>query len=363
MRSWHGLIRIGAVTALAALAAGAATLPAGAGAGAAQVVSSSAWRARSVAKLGSAVTAVAVNPQTQVAFELADHTAGNGPFRLDRVALATGHVTKGPEFRASQLSLAGGYVWVSGAVVSGQHTRLVLNQVSPVTLRVIRTWRLTGEQPASFQNVPVATAAAGTVWVGFQHVLWRLNTRTGAIVARAGLRASLFVSDVAVNPAGKYLYVSVAPKNGGGAMREYSGRSGRLLASSSGGPLKFSVSGASLTATPGRVWASFRTGMAGQTIALRQHGLSVVHFTGGHGLFGWFMLGSTSYGAKSVWLGLDNGDAGCVNPVTGAVRSRGHLRLLTDGGELLGVSAARREVYALGRSSIIAISAPATCWH
>jgi hypothetical protein len=361
VRSWHGCIRGVAVAALAALAAGAAALPAGASPGPA--AGGTAWRAHSVARLAAGVTTVAVNPRANVAYELVDRTPGNGPFQLDRITLASGHVARGPEFGAAQLSLAGGYVWVSGAVSRGHDFRLVLDQVSPTTLRVLRTWRLTGEQPAGYQNVPVATGPGGTVWVGFQHTLWRLSTRTGAVVGRAGLRSSLFVSDLAVNPAGKYLYVSVTPKNGGGAMREYSARSGRLLASSSGGPLKSSVSGADLTATPDRVWASFRTGMAGQTIALRQHGLSVVHFTGGRGLFGWFMLGSTSYGAKSVWLGLDNGDTGCVNPGTGAVRSRGHLRLLTGGGELLGVSAARHEVYALGTSSILAISAPATCWR
>jgi hypothetical protein len=361
MRSWRGWIRGGAVAVLAALTVGAGALPAGASAGPA--ASASSWRAHSVLPLAQRVIAVTVNPQAGIAYELVGAAADSAPFRLERVALASGSVVKGPDFRASQVSLAGGYVWVSGAVISGQSERLVLNQVSPSTLRVVRSWRLTGEHPAGYQNVPVATGPGGTVWAGFQHTLWRLNTRTGAVVARTGLRTSLFVSDVAVNPAGKYLYVSVTPKDGGGAMREYSARSGRLLASSSGKPLRFSVSGASLTAAPGRVWASFRTGMAGQTIALRQHGLSLVHVTGGRSLFGWFMLGSTSYGAKSIWLGLNNGDVGCVNPGTGAVRSRGHVRLLTGGGELLGVSRARREVYAVGRSSIIAITAPRTCWR
>jgi hypothetical protein len=359
MRSWRTVMRGAAVTAVAALAAGVAALPAGAS----PAAGSPAWRARTALPLATSSVAVAVDPQAGLAYQLVGRTPADGPYRLERTTLSSGHVIRGAEFRATQLTLAGGYVWVSGAVTRGQTMRLVLNQVSPTTLRVIRSWRLTGEEPLGNGFVPVATGPGGTVWTGFQHTLWRLSTRTGTVVARAGLRSSLFVDDLAVDPARTHLYLSAAPNDGGAAMREYAAGTGRLLASAGGKPLEFSVYGAELTAAPSRVWASFRTGMAGQTIALRRQGLSLVHFTGGTGLFGWFMEGSTSYGAGSVWLGLNNGDAGCVAPSTGAVRSRGHLRLLTGGGELLGVSAARHVVYAAGEDAILAISAPATCWR
>jgi hypothetical protein len=389
MLRWHGLIKGATALALAALAAGAAQLPAtaamrtsgsrAANSGAARPAAvraepatvraepaavSSSWRARSIAKLSVQATNVTMDPQANAAYELLAGRHGAGPFRLERIALASKSVLKGPDFPVSGESLAGGYVWVSGAIFRGASStfRLVLYQVNPATLRVVRSWRLTGERTTGLQNVPVTSGPAGTVWVGFERTLWRLNTTTGAIVSRARLQSGLAVTDVAVDPARAHLYVSAAPVLGGGAMREYSAAAGRLLASTTSSPLKFSVSGADLTAVPGGAWASFRTGMAGQTILLRQRGLRIVAFPG-RSLFNWFMLGSTSYGGGSVWVGLNNGDAGCVAPTTGRVRSRGHLKLMAGGGDLLGVSAARHEVFALGQSDILAITAPAACWR
>jgi hypothetical protein len=369
---WHGVFKAATALALAALAAGAAQWPATAavrtsGSGTARsapAASSSPWRARSVAKPSPQATNIMMNPQANAAYEMVSGPHGGGPFRLERIALAGKSVLKGPDFPVFGESLAGGYVWVSGAIFRGASSsfRLVLYQVNPITLHVVRSWRLTGERTMGLQNVPVAGGPAGTVWVGFARTLWRLNATTGAIVSRARLQSGLAVTDVAVDPAHAHLYVSAAPVIGGGAMREYSAASGHLLASTNSAPLKFSVSGADLTAVPGGAWASYRTGMAGQTILLRQRGLRIAAFPG-RSLFHWFMLGSTSYGGGSVWVGLSNGDAGCVGPTTGRVHSRGRLKLMVGGGDLLGVSVARHEVYALGRSDILAITAPAACWR
>jgi hypothetical protein len=232
-----------------------------------------------------------------------------------------------------------------------------------VSLRTVRSWRLTPFQAAGFRNVAVAAGPAGTAWVGFDRTLWRLRTSTGAVVARARLAAGLSVSDVAVNPAATRLYVSAAPKLGGAVLGEYAAASGRLLASARGKPLTYSVEGASLTAAPGGVWASFRTGMNGMTVLLRQRGLRVVPLPGGRGLYGWVMFNTTIYGGGSLFLGVQGGDVGCVAPATGHVRARGTLRTLADGNEMLAVSAARHEVYTFAGTAIMAVSAPAACWR
>lgn len=371
----HGLIMGASALALAALTACAAPLAAtatatattrsGGGRAASSVAaaSSSSWRARSVAPLSPQGMNFVVNPRAAVAYEMVASARGDGPFRLRRMAIASKRVLSGRAFPVSGLQLAGGYVWVSGPVRHGPTaTGVAFYQVNPSTLRVIRSWHRSGATTGVGQ-VPVTDGPAGTVWVGFDRTLWRLNTSTGVIVARARLRSGLAVSDAALDPARTHLYVSVAPRLGGGAMREYSARSGRLLASASGQPLKFSISGAALTAVPGRVWASYRTGMAGQTILLRQRGLHTVAFTDGRSLFDWFMTGSTTYGGGSVWIGTNNGAIACVAPSTGRVRARSRLKLLIGSGELLGVSAARHEVLAFGESGILAITAPATCWR
>jgi hypothetical protein len=179
---------------------------------------------------------------------------------------------------------------------------------------------------------------------------------------RAELRSGLSVTDVAVEPARRYLYVSAEPSLGGAVVDEYAARSGRLLATTDRAPLKFSVAGAALTAVPGGVWASYRTGMAGQTILLRRRGLGVVRARGGR-LFSWFMTGGTAYGDGSLCAGASSGDIGCVAPGTGRIRSRTTLKPMMDGGEMLAVSLARHEVYAVGQSDILAVTAPARCWR
>lgn len=374
MPRWHGVMKGMTVLALTALAAGTAQLPASvaarsrAGSGSprpAASAGSSSWRARAALKLGGKTMSVAVDPRANAAYELVARARGGaGPFRLHRIGLAARSGTAGPAFPVSSLKLASGYLWVSGAINHGTSSfRLVLYQVSSATLRVVRSWRLTGERSAGLGNVPVASGSPGTVWVGFERTLWQLNTRTGAVLDRERLRSGLSVTDVAVDPSRNHLYVSAAPRLGGAVMREYSARSGRLLARASGAPLEFSISGASLTAVPFGVWASYRTGMAGQTILLRQRGLRTVHLTGGQGLFDWFMTGSTRFGGHLVWLSANSGAIGCVTPAAGQVRSRATLKLMTGGGELLAVSQPRHEVFALGRSAILAITAPARCWH
>jgi hypothetical protein len=366
MRGWRGMTRAAAAvlaagTALATMTAGtAAAAPA---APRARPTAPAGWRARTVVPLSHLAVSAAVSTQAGAAYELVSRSAGSGPYGLRRVGLASKNVTKGGEFPVSDLTLAAGYLWVSGQIVRRGDVRLVLYQVSPDSLRTVRSWRLTPFIPAGFLNVAVAGGPAGSAWVGFKRTLWRLSTRTGAVLARARLRSGLSVSDVATDPAASDLYVSAAPEPGGAVLREYRARSGRLLASASGKPLTFSVAGAQLTAAPGGVWASFRTGMAGQTVLLRQRGLRVARLTGGQGLFGWFMFNTTIYGGGSLWLGVQGGDVGCVAPATGRVRSRGTLRPLAVGDQMLAVDAARRVVYSFAGTAIMAVTAPAACWR
>ncbi|HEU5416402.1 MAG TPA: hypothetical protein VFV41_01840, partial [Streptosporangiaceae bacterium] len=118
---------------------------------------------RTVARFSGRLSSVAVDPRRRMAFELvATGRGGLGPFRLHRIGLGRGRAVTGPRFPVSRVSLAAGYAWVSGAVVHGQSVRLALYQVSPATLRVIRSWRLTGWRPAGLGGVPVTGGPRGT---------------------------------------------------------------------------------------------------------------------------------------------------------------------------------------------------------
>jgi hypothetical protein len=87
-----------------------------------------------------------------------------------------------------------------------------------------------------------------------------------------------------------------------------------LLAAASGGLLRYSVAEAWLTAVPGDVWASFRTGMTGLTVHLRRKGLRMIATPGPgiaqtrpDGVFQWVMFEDASYGGGVVWVANQSG--------------------------------------------------------
>ena len=349
------------------------------------VVSGAAWQERTVTRLSPLMMSTAVDPSGRAAYELvARRPGGTGPFRLWRIGLAagsarvTGVARRGPVFPVSAVSVAGGFVWVSGDLSTGPSasasSRLVLYQVNPRTLAVLASWRGLG-LPGRYAPVSVTAGPARTVWVGLGGTLLQLRTRSGGTVRRVRLPVGLLASDIAVDPAVRYLYVAGAGPLGGVTALEYAAGTGRLLATAARSPLRFSVGGAALTAVPGGVWASFRTGMLGQTVLLRRAGLGSVPLPAVRlpgvppasvqlGFYRYAMGASTSYGGGAVWLSQDtSGLTGCVAPGTGQVRSAATLRLLADGGELLGVRPSAREVFAAGQSGLIVITAPARCWR
>jgi hypothetical protein len=174
----------------------------------------------------------------------------------------------------------------------------------------------------------------------------------------------LLASALAVDPSHRYLYVSAENADGATTALEYTAGSAALLARAGDTPLQYSVGGAALTAVPGGVWASFRTGMLGQTVLLRQGTLGVVRLPAREDkLYRWGMDASTGYGGGSLWLiSGDQGTVACVAPKTGIVRAQGKLAALANGAGVQAVSLARHEFLASGESGITAVTAPSRCW-
>jgi hypothetical protein len=123
--------------------------------------------------------------------------------------------------------------------------------------------------------------------------------------------------------------------------------------------------GGMLTAAPGGVWVSFRTGMLGQTVLLRQHDLRPVKLPGAgsrYSLFTWPMGASTAYAAPSLYLVQSaSAVAGCVSPRTGHIRARGHIAGHPEVDELLGSTQHGRVLYAAASKGVLAIRLPAAC--
>jgi hypothetical protein len=287
-------------------------------------------------------------------------------FQLQRISLASGAVQRGPRFRASRLRLASGFLWVYGPVYSGPHSsrvRLVLRQFSPSSLRLIRSWTLLPtHRLVSLSDVSVAPGPGPrpTIWVGFQRTLRLISVTSGATLRRARVPAGFSITDVATDPQRRRLYAAAEPRLGGGAVFEYRARSGRQLASATGKPVEFALAGSDLTAVPGAVWSSFRTGMMGETVLLRARDLSAVPLH--RPVFEWAMWATTVYGGGALWLGTMDAAAACIGPQSGAVRARSAVRALRGSGQLLTVDPGRHLVYAVGQRGVVAISPPPACW-
>ena len=222
-----------------------------------------------------------VDPQAAALYALAASRLApeRGPYLLRRTDLATGTVRTGPEFAGGSIALAQGYLWIfTGLGQRGSRSApLVIREVSPKTLTVVRS--VSFPPPGLVPYVSVAAGPGVSVWIGEAGHAWLISAVTGMLVSTVTVPAGFGIVDIAVDPAGRHLYVSVrstSPEGGPDAIFEYDAVTGRLLASAERGPVTFGLAGAELTATPPGVWASYRTGMLGATILLRQRGLVTV---------------------------------------------------------------------------------------
>ncbi len=315
----------------------------------------------------------AVDPATGAAYALVSRTRTpeRGPYVLECTELGTGSVRKGPRFPVGYLSVAAGYLWVYGPASARSQPRV--SQVDLGNLHLIRTIHLPTAPAPGHSSVVVAAGPAGSVWIGSSRALLRMDATTGAALARVTLPAGLTVSDISVDPGGGHLYVSLAHLVNGGLggneVFEYDARSGRRLAVADSGLITDSVAGAALTAVPGGVWASFRTGMLGVTIHLRQSDLAMIAPPGpgialapASGIFHWPMYATTVYGGGALWLATQTGIVACLNPRTGTVVAREQVppaRLIY---QLLAADPVTRQVFAVDSRGLVRISPPGRCW-
>ena len=292
-----------------------------------------------------------------------------GSFVLQATDLRTGAVRRGESYPVTGLSLVAGYLWVSGWPSAG--TPPVLRQVGLGTLRTVRSVSPSGVSWTS----GVAPGPAGSVWVGAYRTLLRISPGRGTVLVRTVLPPGLALSNLAAYPDGAYLYVSAAHLVAGGAqvgavLLEYSARTGELLAETDRTPISYSVAGAELTALPGGVWVSFRTGMQGRSVLLSERSLSTVlaplPARTPEGVYYWPMFSSSVYGRGALWVTTQTGLVACMNPATGQVRAAETVTSQSAqlGGLLVADSTARQVLGFVtndGHSGLVSISPPRSC--
>lgn len=316
-----------------------------------------------------------VDPAAAAVFLLVSktNTPLRGPWVLCRISLPTGAARPGQTFPVGSLIMASGYLWIYGS--PGPGSQPVASEVDPVTLERIRPIPLPSV-PASFGGPPVAVTAgpADSVWIGSYRTLLRVSVSTGTPLTRVILPPGLAVDDVSVDPAGTTLYISAAHVVRGGVtgnvMLEYDARSGRMLAAASGGLIRYSVAGAALTAVPGGVWASFRTGMLGLTIHLGKKDLRMIvppgpsiALTEPTGVFHWPMFETTTYGGGALWVANQVGIVACLDPRTGRIRASEHLAQSQLIYQIEAIDPAARRIFALQNGELVQITPPRQCWN
>lgn len=318
-----------------------------------------------------------INPAAGTYYTLTSrtHTPMRGPYVLACTDLRTGAVRKGPTFPVGSLTAASGYLWVYGTPRPGSQP--LIYQVNPATLARIRLLPLPPGH-ANFGGVAFAAAPGDSMWIGYDRTLLRLAVSTGTVLTRVTLPLSLTVTDISMDPARMTLYVSAAHVVRGGmeglVMLEYVARSGHRLAESSGGLLRYSVAGAGLTAVPGGVWVSFRTGMLGLTIHLRRNGLRMITPPGpgialrpATGVFHWAMSVAAAYGGGALWLATLRVVA-CLDPRTGKVRASERAgqspappsQLVS---QLQAIDPVTHTIYGPNGTGLVQVIPPRRCWH
>jgi hypothetical protein len=277
------------------------------------------------------------------------------------------------------LAVAAGYLWIScGRSVVGEITGPLLCQIDPTTLAVVREIQMPSLQAPAVDAYPSPLSVVGgpddTVWVGYGQMVVHIASGDGAILSSVPISSGT-VASLSVDPAQRYLYVALSYPTISGhavdaAVLEFDARSGRMLAgTSSDSPVTASVSGGVLTAVPGGVWISFRTGMLGETILLGQSDLAMVgppssdlEAAQPDGVFRWIMGASTIYGDGALFIVNQNGVMACVDPGRGLIRAQQHLAD-AEGGDVQfqAVDATSGQVFATDAGGLDAITPPPAC--
>jgi hypothetical protein len=330
------------------------------------------WPERRILPERGYIASQVFDPAADVLYALVQRTPTQvgGPYVLQATNLRTGVVRRGESYPVTGLSLASGYLWVDGWPAAG--TPPVLREVSPGTLRTVRSVSI----PSARWATVVTAGPAGSVWAGSYRTLLRVSVGRGTVLARTALPAGLGVDEMAVSPDGAYLYVSAVHvlEHGaeeGAAILGYSARTGELLAQTDRAPISYSVAGAELTAVPGGVWVSFRTGNLGLSVLLSERALSTVvaPTPGGSptSIYYWPMFSSSVYGGGALWVATQTGLVACVNPATGRVRAAETVTsAAAQLGGLLVADGAAREVFGFvandGYGGLVSIGPPRVCW-
>jgi hypothetical protein len=204
-------------------------------------------------------------------------------------------------------------------------------------------------------NPTLASTVNGPLWVTGGEDFWGVNPSTGKV--QTEFNSGNVISGLSTDPSGTYLYGGGETPHGLAVVVEYNAVTGTKLFDV---PVQDAIEGASVSATNGGVWISYRGGMAGTAAELSQSGLRAIAsptavkgtepFGAGPAMGGI----SSSVNDGVLWFGSQAGLA-CADPRTGVVRAYEHEAGNPGPGSSF-------VLYGSGTGGIVAITPPAACF-
>ena len=296
------------------------------------------------------------------------------PYELVRFGLGSGPVVVGPALPAfPNLLVAEGYLWASWSTSNAnlQPAQVILCQFALGTMSLVRRIALPLQQSGEV-GFAMAPGPDRTLLVGYDQSLLTVDPNDGAernVTSALGGKAAF----TTMAPARDVAYVTVWPTTPGVTQEvdEVNLSSGAVLARNASEALG-GVGPGSVTAVDTGVWLSWRGGMAGSTVFLRKADLSIapepidphpVQTTGPGSLFESIMGEGTLYADGVLWIAAGDGQIGCLDPSTGAVRAETTFPMPSV--SLMGVGAGGQlYVYyqPLAAGMVLTLDTPPTCF-
>ncbi|MGH9016468.1 MAG: hypothetical protein ACRDY1_01855 [Acidimicrobiales bacterium] len=296
----------------------------------------------------------------------------SAPFVLIRTPLGGSAPDEGPALPTeADLVVADGSLWAGWSTVQSPSSPALVCQFDLGTMTLVRAVTLPAEASGG-NGVALAPGPGGNLLVGDGTALLEVGASDGAPRTVTDTLAGA-VDSVSAAPQGDVAYVATRAQEVGETqvVQEVDLNTGVVVASN-GSQALVGVAPGTVTAVDTGVWLSWRTGMAGATVFLARAGLAVAPVPsdphpadsgGGPGNLYFSIMGeNTVYGDGVLWIGSGDGQIGCVDPSTGAVRAETTLPTpvptvlaTNDAGQLVVVDGAGSQ------SWLLAVQPPAAC--
>jgi hypothetical protein len=280
-------------------------------------------------------------------------TAPSNSFTVFGYDLGTGHLTKGPTLAyVDGMTVAAGSLWAVAASVAGSPGHLY--RIDPAGLSVERTWALTAPSvlPGAAVGAEVSAAPGGLVWAAAGKDLYAVNPATAQIARQRTLGGD--ITSLSSSPTGQFVYLALQSATVPLSVVEVDTTTATPIRKRS---FPNAIAGGTVTAAPGGVWVTYRTGMLGQGVRLDANALQTTapESLPYGSVYDQSMGVSISISDQIAWVASATSGA-CADPPTPAVRASTDIQIGSP-------VAANHTLYATTPTGLAIIGPPRSCFE